>query len=349
VAYGGTETLHGSGFLAVYLAGLALGGSAIPARQTLAVFHQGVAWVSTVTMFAILGLLLVPGRLGQWLGPSIALAFVLLFVARPLAVFAVTAAERLSAAERAALAWAGLRGAVPIVLATFPVLAGVAGADRVFSAVFFIVLLSTLVQGTTFVPLARWLGVTVSTPALPRALTEHGTRRGLGGEVLEHPVAPGDAIVGRRVGDLTLPSFAHVALVVRGEEAVPPPANWRIAPGDVLHVLAREEVLAEVVAQSAGWRRAPPPLVVEAWAPADGDPTGPASVFGVPVSERMIVRHDRPGALLRLDDGRHAVTGPVIAAGAAAELVRYARRRARVAANGAERRWWRAVMNALGP
>jgi potassium/hydrogen antiporter len=347
LAYGTADVLGGSGFLAVYLAGLALGGTDIPARRTVAVFHRSLAWVAQVTMFSILGLLLVPGRLGQWLGPSIALAVVLLCVARPIAVFALTAPERLDAAERAALAWAGLRGAVPIVLATFPVLAGVDRAERVFSVVFFVVLFSTLVQGTTFPLLARALGVTTSAPPLPEPLTEHGARRGLGGEVVEHPVARGDAIVGQRVGDLGLPSFAHVALVVRGEEAIPPPASWRIAAGDVLHVLAREEVLDEVLAQSATWRRGPPALLVVPWDAGHGDPARPAQVLGVVVAERVRVRRDRPGALLRLADGRHAVTGPVIAVAGDAELAGYARRRLRLAADREEAVWWRAVVAAL--
>jgi hypothetical protein len=119
-------------------------------------------------VFAILGLLLTPGRLGEWLGPSIGLAVVLLFLARPLAVLVVTAAERLTGGERVVLAWAGLRGAGPIVFATFPVLASVEHADRVYSVVFYVVLLSTLVQGTTFTALARAMGLTTSPPVLPR-------------------------------------------------------------------------------------------------------------------------------------------------------------------------------------
>src|SRR3954470_1299280 len=226
---------------------------------------------------------------------------------------------------------------------------GVAQAERVYSVVFYGVLLSTLVQGTTFGGLARALGVTTSGPALPRPLTEYGTRRGMGGEVIEHPVAAGEAIVGLRIGDLSLPAFAHVALVVRGHEAIPPPPSWRIAAGDVLHLVAREEVVAEVLAESEAWRRGPSPRVVEPWSPADGDPADPPAIFGVAVGERVMARRDRRGALLALADGRVAVTGPVIAAGAEGELARYARRRSRTAADDAEGEWWRAVAARLEP
>ena len=344
VAYGSAEALHGSGLLAVYLSGVALGGAPIPGRRTVAVFYEGVAWVAQVGLFAILGLLLDPGRLGQWLGASVGLAVVLLFLARPLAVLAVTVAERLTGAERVVLAWAGLRGAGPIVFATFPVVAGVAHAERVYSVVFYVVALSTLVQGTTFAALARGLGVATSAPQLPRPLTEHGTGRALGGELIEHPVAAGDAIVGRRIGELGLPAFAHVALVVRGREAIPPPASWRVAAGDVLHLVAREEVVAEVLAASEGWRRGGASgLAVAPWSPADGDPADPPAVLGVPVGERLIARADRAGGLFALADGRVAVTGPVTAAGPEDALARYARRRARTAADRAEGEWWRAV------
>jgi hypothetical protein len=149
--------------------------------------------------------------------------------------------------------------------------------------------------------------------------------------------------VGRRIGDLRLPAFAHVALVVRGREAIPPPAAWRVAAGDVLHVVAREEVVAEVMAASETWRQDPSPLVVAPWSPAAGDPANPPTVFGVAVGRRVMARRDRAGALFALSDGRVAVTGPVIAAGSGDELARYARRRMRTAADRAEREWWGAV------
>ena len=154
VAFGAADFLHGSGFLAAYLAGLALGSAAIPARRTVTVFHQGLGWVAQITMFLSLGLLVFPSELDDvWIEGTV-LTLVLLFVARPLATFLGTALDSFSIQERTVLGWAGLRGAVPVVLATFPVIDGVAVAGDFFNIVFFAVVISTLLQGVTFEPLA---------------------------------------------------------------------------------------------------------------------------------------------------------------------------------------------------
>jgi cell volume regulation protein A len=164
LAYGAASSLHGSGFLAVYLAGLMLGSVPIPAKRAVVVFHEGLALVAQVTMFVVLGLLVFPSQLGDVAVEGTVLAIVLVFVARPVATLISTAFERFSLAERTVLAWAGLRGAVPVVLATFPVIDGVSHSFDFFNIVFFAVLLSTLVQGATFEPLAHALGVTSAGP-----------------------------------------------------------------------------------------------------------------------------------------------------------------------------------------
>src|SRR5919202_1346809 len=147
LAFGGADSLHGSGFLAAYLAGLALGTSSVPAKQTVTTFHQGLAWVAQLTMFTTLGLLVFPSRLGDVALEGTVLALVVVVVARPLATFVATFAAGSAPRERVLLGWAGLRGAVPVVLATFPVIADVPGSVEFFNIVFFAVLLSTLVQG----------------------------------------------------------------------------------------------------------------------------------------------------------------------------------------------------------
>jgi potassium/hydrogen antiporter len=162
LSYGGAAVLHGSGFLAVYLVGLALGSKPIPAARAVTIFHQGLAGLAQVTMFLVLGLLVFPSQLGGVAVEGIVLATILVFVARPVAAFAATAFSAFSLPERTVLAWAGLRGAVPVVLATFPVIAGVRHSLDFFNIVFFAVLVSTLLQGATFQPLATALGVTVS-------------------------------------------------------------------------------------------------------------------------------------------------------------------------------------------
>ena len=178
LAYGAAATLHGSGFLAVYLVGLALGSRAFPARRAVIIFHQGLSGLAQVVMFLVLGLLVFPSQLGGVAVKGTILAVVLVFVARPIATFVATAVGEFDLRERALLAWAGLRGAVPVVLATFPVIAGVPRSLEFFNIVFFAVLLSTLLQGATFEPLARALGVTA--PGLDRAPVDRpiGSLRG---------------------------------------------------------------------------------------------------------------------------------------------------------------------------
>src|SRR5215213_6707847 len=228
IAFGAADALHGSGFLAVYLAGLALGSANVPAKQTVTNFHQGVAWVAQIAMFLSLGLLIFPSELGDVALEGSVLALVLMLVARPVGTVLGTLPFGFGWSERVVLGWAGLRGAVPVVLATFPVIADVPNSREFFNIVFVVVLLSTIVQGSTFEPLARRLGLTTSEPALPRPLAEAGTIRRLGAEVLEYPIAPGDAIVDRRVRDLALPRDAVVNVIVRGGEAVPPRGSTRL-------------------------------------------------------------------------------------------------------------------------
>src|SRR5204863_1901978 len=160
IAYGGAAALDGSGFLAVYLVGLALGSRPIPAKRAVTVFHQGLAGLAQVTLFLVLGLLVFPSQLLGVALEGTVLALILVFVARPAATFVATAASTFDVRERVVLSWAGLRGAVPVVLATFPVIAGVSEGFEFFNIVFFAVLFSTLLQGSTFEPLARRLRLT---------------------------------------------------------------------------------------------------------------------------------------------------------------------------------------------
>ena len=169
LAFGAADSLHGSGFLAVYLAGLVLGSATIPARNTITVFHQGFAWVAQIGLFLTLGLLVFPSQLDDvWLEGTV-LALVMMFIARPLATVAATIFQGFSAAERIALGWAGLRGGVPVVLATFAVIEDVPRSLEFFNIAFFAVVLSTALQGSTFEPLAKALGLTTDEPALPQA------------------------------------------------------------------------------------------------------------------------------------------------------------------------------------
>jgi cell volume regulation protein A len=246
LAFGLADTLQGSGFLAVYLAGLILGDAPIPGRQTIGVFHDGVAWVAQTGLFLALGLLVFPSQLLAVAPEGIALGLFVVLVARPLATMAATMRQGFSTAERVVLSWAGLRGAAPVVFATFPVAAGVPGSQALFNIVFFAVVVSTLLQGMTFEPLARALGLTAQAPPLPRPLVEFGGSRRLGVELVEYPVTDMDSVVGRRVRDLRLPLGSSLAVVVRGDEAVPPAESTRLNAGDTLHLVVREQAAGTV-------------------------------------------------------------------------------------------------------
>jgi potassium/hydrogen antiporter len=253
LAYGGADSLGGSGFLAVYIAGLTLGSAAIPARRTITSFHQGLAWVGQNAVFFTLGLLVFPSQLGHVAGEGLLLAGVLMFVARPVAALLASQVGRFRLQERVLLGWAGLRGAVPIVLATFPVIDGIPQGDLFFNIAFFVVVTSTLIQGATFQPLARAFGLTTSQPALPRPVAEVGTIRRLGAELIEYPVGSSDAIVGSRIRELGLPRQALVNVIVRDEEAIPPRGSTVVDAGDTLHILVRQEVRREVESLFSRW------------------------------------------------------------------------------------------------
>ena len=362
LAYGAADTLHGSGFLSVYLAGLVLGSATIPARHTITTFHQGMAWIAQLGMFLVLGLLVSPSQLPGVAAKGTVLALVLMLVARPVAAFAASFGP-FGIADRALLGWAGLRGAVPVVLATFPVLAGVPHSREFFDVVFFAVLLSTVVQGSTFEPVARRLGATTThAPLATSALTETGTIRQLGADAIEVAAAPGDALVGHRIRDLGLPRAAIVNVIVRDGQAIPPRGSTRIEAGDRLHVLIRREEMGAMRELLERWRDGPvgpPPRVpripeghapvfsVRRWDAAYGDPARAERVAGRAVVDRLRTRRDVPGALVLLDDGYLAVTGPVLALGREHLLSEWVRRKARAAAGEAERAWWEEVLGAL--
>lgn len=360
IAFGAADVLHGSGFLAVYLAGLAMGSSALPARQTVAAFHDGLAWLAQLTMFFTLGLLVFPSDLGPIALKGTALALVLVFVARPAAVMIATAFAPLRTAERAVLGWAGLRGAVPVVLALFPIIEGVDHAVTFFNIAFFAVLVSTLLQGATFTPIAGALGALTSEPALREPLVEVGTIRRLGADVVEVPLVEGDAAIGVRVRDLGLPREALVNILVRGDEALPPRGSTRLQAGDRLYVLTRQSAMAALEQARERWRTGPvgpaprpvrvhhpagaPIFTTRPWTAADGDPDAPAEVLGLQVVERLGTRWDVPGALVVLSDGRYAVTGPHVLVGSREQLQWHARRRLRRASGDPERAWWQEVI-----
>ena len=366
LAFGLADVAHGSGFLAVYLVGLALGSSQLPAKRTITTFHVGLGWLAQVAMFLTLGLLVFPSELLDVALEGTALGLVIAVVARPLATFATTLPFGYSFREQIVLGWAGLRGALPVVFATFPVIEGVPHSVEFFNIVFFAVVVSTLLQGATFEPLAERLGVTDTEAALPLPLADAGAMRRLGAEVIEYPVGSEHAIVGSRVRELGLPRDALLNLLIRGDQALLPRGSTRIEAGDRLHLIARQEVAIELRELMGRWREGPigarprpvrkhltrqTPFVMRSWSEPmgdDGEPSHPAVIHGVDVIDQIRTRRDgRPGAVVLLEDGRYAFTGNVVALGNPSQVQMAARRRLRLAKTDSERAWWREVIGAL--
>jgi cell volume regulation protein A len=241
MAFGAPTVFHGSGFLAVYIAAIVLGDGELPYRAGLLRVHDALAWFSQVVMFLLLGLLCFPSRLIEVAPIGLGVGLVLAFVARPLAVLLCLWPFGYKAREIAYVGWVGLRGAVPIILATFPVLARVPGAERIFDIVFFVVVVNAIVPGSTVRWVTRLLGVELKAPPPPRALLEITSTKQLAGDLLQFYIEPASAVAGARISDLPFPSGASVVVIVRGDELVAPRGDTVLTAGDHVYVLTRRE------------------------------------------------------------------------------------------------------------
>ncbi|MFT4265358.1 MAG: potassium/proton antiporter [Nocardioides sp.] len=242
LAYGLAAAAEGSGFAAVYVAALILGNVELPHRGATRSFAEGLAWLAQIGLFVMLGLLLSPERI-TWNTVLLAVVagLILTVVARPLSVIASTAFERLAWRERWFLSWAGLRGAVPVVLMTIPLAEDVPGSERLFDIVFVMVVVYTLLTAPSLPLVARLLGV--ATPADPRALDlEAAPLERLAADLLQISITTGSRLHGVEVGELRLPRGASVSLVVRDGEAVVPEKRMVLrALDDVLIVTPRAQ------------------------------------------------------------------------------------------------------------
>jgi cell volume regulation protein A len=253
LSFGVADVIGGSGFLAVYLVGLAIGSTPSRYRRQLVGFHEGIAFLAQVALFIVLGLLVFPSQLPEVALSGLALALVLALVSRPVAVWASTAWSDFTPREQLLLGWAGLRGAVPIVLATFVLSSEVDSGSTIFNAVFFVVVVSATVQGTTLERLAGALGLL--SPASPRREPPIQVDALSALDLVDFVVAPDHAIAGAAVRELGLPRSAIVAVVVRGADSIPPRGSTLIEPGDHLFVLVPHPRRPAVEDVFARWRR----------------------------------------------------------------------------------------------
>ncbi|MGN6131410.1 MAG: potassium/proton antiporter [Nocardioidaceae bacterium] len=240
LAYAGTSVLHASGFAAVYTAALVLGNSELPHRAATRSFSEGVAWLAQIGLFVMLGLLVSPGRIsGYHVVVAVLAGLLLTFVARPLSVLACGLADRLSLREQAFVSWAGLRGAVPIVLATIPLAEGVEHATALFDIVFVMVVIYTLLTGPTLPWVAKQLKV--ARRGEPRDLdVEAAPLERIAADLLQVSITTRSMLHGVEVGELRLPPGASVSLVVReGRTLVPDDRTVLRRGDDVLVVTPR--------------------------------------------------------------------------------------------------------------
>jgi potassium/hydrogen antiporter len=241
LAFGVPTMLHGSGFLAVYVCGLVLGNGPLPYRPGLLRVHDALAWLSQISMFLLMGLLVFPSRVVSVAWVGIGLALLLVFIARPVVVALCLAPFRYRLREVTYVGWVGLRGAVPIILATFPVLVGAPGAERIFDVVFFIVVANAILPGATVPWLTRKLGLENIVPPAPRAVLEIETAQPLSGEVMSFYVDEALAVAGSTLAELPFPDGAAAMLIVRGRELIAPKGPTRLEPGDHVYVFSRPE------------------------------------------------------------------------------------------------------------
>jgi potassium/hydrogen antiporter len=250
LAYGVTDLLGGNGFLAVYLAGMVLGNRDFIRRRSLRRFHDGLAWLMQIAMFLTLGLLVFPSRLVPIIGMGLLIAGCLMLVARPVGVFLALAPSRLNWREKAFTSWVGLRGAVPIVLATFPLLARIPQADLIFNVVFFVVLTSVLVQGTSIPLVARWLRLDAPTTPKRWYPIEYTPIDGLKSELKELAVPFGSPLAGKAIVELGLPAEFLIILIARGDEYLLPSGGTVLESGDTLLVLSDKASFDRVQTQA---------------------------------------------------------------------------------------------------
>lgn len=240
-AYAAGAMAHGSGFLAVYLASMVMGNARLPHWPATRGFADGLGWLAQIGMFVLLGLLVTPHELGDDILPALVIGLVLTMVARPLSVVLCLVPFRVPWQEQALMSWAGLRGAVPIILATIPMVEGVAGSHRIFNIVFVLVVVYTLVQGPTLPWLARKLRLGKGDEAADLGIESAPLER-LRGHLLSVTIPEGSRMHGVEVNELRLPTGAAVTLVVRDGTSFVPLPTTGLRRGDELLVVATDPV-----------------------------------------------------------------------------------------------------------
>ncbi|KAA2258671.1 potassium/proton antiporter [Solihabitans fulvus] len=240
LAYAAGDLAHASGLLATYTAGLMLGNAKLPHRSDTLSFAEGLGWLAQIGLFVLLGLFAAPGRLLHAVVPALVAGAVLLLLARPLSVLLSALPFRMPWREQAFLSWSGLRGAVPIVLALVPLTRGVPDAQHLVDVVFVLVIVLTLVQGSTLPLAARWLGLARPTSEPREIEVDSAPLDELGANLVQVRIQPGSRLHGVYLSELRLPTGATVSLVVREGAGFTPKATTRLQERDQLLVVTTE-------------------------------------------------------------------------------------------------------------
>lgn len=252
LSYSVTDLLGGNGFLAAYLTGIVMGNTELIHKNSLRRFHDGLAWLMQIVMFLTLGLLVFPSELLSVVSAGLLISVFLMFVARPVSVMLALLPFRLRFREKVMVGWVGLRGAVPIILATFPLLAGVDRTGTIFNLVFFIVLTSVLVQGPTIPLVARWLRVDAPVRQRVRGPLELELVHGSQGELIEVEIQASSPAADKQIVELGLPRGALLVLINRSDRFFVPTGSTVLESGDVVTLLADRKALAQVQLILAG-------------------------------------------------------------------------------------------------
>ncbi len=241
LSFGVATIVQGSGFLAVFTTGVILGNGTLPYRNGLRRIHDAFAWLSQISMFLMLGLLVTPSHLLGIAGVGLGVGLALAFVARPVAVILCMLPFGYPKRQVAYLSWVGLRGAVPIILGTFPVLAGVPGADLIFNLVFFIVVVSSIVPGATIQYLTRRMKLDVPGRPAPAAAMEISSTFALNGEITNYYIDASLAVCGAKLSEIEFPAGSAVVLIVRDKELIAPKGQTTLLAGDHVSLFNRSE------------------------------------------------------------------------------------------------------------
>jgi potassium/hydrogen antiporter len=245
--YAFTNLINGNGFLAVYVAAVILGNRDFIHKRSLTKFYDGVAWLMQILMFLTLGLLVFPSHMLPVIGMGLIISLFLIFVARPASVFLSMHFFKVGFPDKLYVSWVGLRGAVPIVFATYPLLAGIEKSEMIFNIVFFIVLTSVMLQGTTLTPVAKWLNLSEKEKKLKKHQFDIEMEYGLKNELTEIEVPDKGPAIGKSLVDLRFPAGALIVLINRNGKFVTPNGATVLQPRDVLYVMTdNDEELTRV-------------------------------------------------------------------------------------------------------